>query len=310
MAGRLTGLGAVGELVRAWPTTALLVIVDGEIVLEYGDVSEVSYLASARKSVLSMLYGRPVADGRIALDRTIGELGIDDVETLSEIERTATIRHLLTASSGVYHPAASPGGDEERLPARDSQRPGTRFHYNNWDFNVLGTIYEQLTGQAVFDAVRDELAIPLGFQDFDRARQRLLGVPQRSRHLAHHLFLSARDLARLGLLMVAGGRWAGQPVVPGEWVTESTTPRIQLGPLDYGYLWWLPRRWAGSFLAAGNFGQFLFGLPSRQLVVVHRRAVPDEFAVTRNQTLGANGTGIDGVDVRQFLGLVRTLLGA
>ena len=199
------------ELVRGWPTTALLVQVGGQTILEYGDPAEVSYVASLRKSVLSMLYGRPVADGVIDLDRTIGELGIDDVEGLLAVERAATVRHLLTASSGVYHPSASPGGDEQHAPARGSQAPGTRFQYNNWDFNVLGTIYEQLTGRAVFDAVRDELAVPLGFQDFDRDRQQLLGVPQRSRHLAHHLFLSARDLARLGQLMLAGG--AG--LVPG-----------------------------------------------------------------------------------------------
>jgi CubicO group peptidase (beta-lactamase class C family) len=81
---------------------------------------------------------------------------------------------------------------------------------------VLGSVYEQLTGRTVFDALRDDLAIPLGFQDFDRDRQRRPGVPRRSRHRAHHLFLSARDLARLGGLMLAGG--AG--LVPEAWVRE------------------------------------------------------------------------------------------
>lgn len=290
-------------LVRGWPTTALLVQVGGQTILEYGDPAEVSYVASLRKSVLSMLYGKPVADGVIDLDRTIGELGVDDVDGLLPVERAATVRHLLTASSGVYHPSASPGGDEQHAPARGSQAPGRRFQYNNWDFNVLGTIYEQLTGRAVFDAVRDELAVPLGFQDFDRDRQRLLGVPQRSRHLAHHLFLSARDLARLGQLMLAGG--AG--LVPGEWVRESTSRQVSWGPLDYGYLWWLPRRWPGSFLAIGNFGQFLFCLPDRDLVVVHRRAVSDEFAIERNRTMGETANPA-GVSARQFLQLVAALV--
>ena len=56
----------------------------------------------------------------------------------------------------------------------------------------------------MFDAVAQDLAGPLGFQDFDPARQRLLGRPEISRHLAHHLFLSGRDLARIGLLVLEG----------------------------------------------------------------------------------------------------------
>lgn len=298
-------------MVRTLPTTALLVLVSGRSVLEYGDIGEVGYVASIRKSVLSMLYGSAVGAGLIDLDATLRELDIDDVGGLAPAEREATVRHLLTASSGVYHPAAGPGGDDENLPPRLAHRPGTHFHYNNWDFNVLGTIYEQATGRSVLDALRDELAVPLGFRDFDRDRQRMLGDPQRSRHLAYHMFLSARDTAELGRLMLNGGRWGDARLVPAEWVRQSTSRRIEPGPnlpLDYGYLWWLPRMWPGSFLAAGNFGQFLFCLPSRNIVIVHRRTVSDEFAVRRNQTMDAAST-VDGVSTRQFLRLVQTLLG-
>jgi CubicO group peptidase (beta-lactamase class C family) len=293
--------------VRDLPTTALLVKAGNETVLAYGDVSEVSYLASARKSVLSILYGQPVADGVIDLDATLADLDIDDVDGLLAGERQATVRHLLTASSGVYHPAAGPGGDEADLPARGAHAPGTRFHYNNWDFNVLGTIFEQVTGRAVFDALQ-ELAGELGFQDFDRDRQRQLGVPERSRHLAHHMFLSARDLARLGRAMLDGGR----PVIPADWVVRSTSLQVKPGPgrpLGYGYLWWLPPMWPGSFLAAGNYGQYLFCVPDRDLVVVHRRAVSDEFAIARNKTLG-DIDAPQGVSIRQFLKLMATLLRA
>lgn len=61
-------MNALLDKVRALPTTALLVVGDGEVVLEYGDISEVSYIASVRKSVLSMLYGRPVAE--VVIDLT------------------------------------------------------------------------------------------------------------------------------------------------------------------------------------------------------------------------------------------------
>jgi CubicO group peptidase (beta-lactamase class C family) len=57
-------------------TTSMMVVRDGEIVYTYGNLSDVSYLASARKSVLSMLFGKYVAEGKIDLDMSIAEIGI------------------------------------------------------------------------------------------------------------------------------------------------------------------------------------------------------------------------------------------
>ena len=282
----------------ALPTTCLLAIKGGKTVYEYGDPAEVSYLASVRKSILSLLYGRPVTDGVISLGSTLDDLGIDDVQGLLPRERRATVQDLLTGRSGVYHPAASPTGLEALLPERGTVEPGTEFHYTAWDANVLGTIYEQQTGRRVFDAVAQDLAGPLGFQDFDPARQRLLGRPEISRHLAHHLFLSARDLARIGLLVLERGRG----LVPEQWLTQSMTPYSN----NYGYQWWLPRLPQGqAFLSIGNFGQYLLGIPDRDLVVVHRVAVPDELAVARNA--GAD-VAVEGVSRQEFAHIGQLIL--
>lgn len=289
---------ALTDALDALPTTCLLAIKDGRTVYEYGDPTEVSYLASARKPILSLLYGRPVTDGVINLKSTLEDLGIDDVQGLLPRERRATVQDLLTGRSGVYHPAASPTGAEALLPERGTVEPGTEFHYTSWDANVLGTIYEQQTGRRVFDAVAKDLAEPLGFQDFDPARQRLLGRPEISRHLAHHLFLSGRDLARIGLLVLERGRG----LVPEQWLTESMTPYAK----NYGYQWWLRQLPQGqAFMAIGNFGQFLVGIPDRNLVVVHRVAVPDEVVIARND--GAD-VAIEGVDHRQFAQIVQLVL--
>jgi CubicO group peptidase (beta-lactamase class C family) len=289
---------ALTKALDALPTTSLLAIKDGRTVYEYGDPAEVSYLASARKPILSLLYGRPVADGVINLESTLEDLGIDDVQGLLPRERRATVEDLLTGRSGVYHPAASPTGIEALLPERGTVEPGTEFHYTAWDANVLGTIYEQQTGRRVFDAVAQDLAEPLGFQDFDLARQRLLGRPEISRHLAHHLFLSGRDLARIGLLVLERGRG----LVPEQWLTRSMTPYAN----NYGYQWWLRQLPQGqAFMAIGNFGQFLLGIPARNLVVVHRVAVPDELAIARND--GAD-VAIEGVNHREFAQIVQLIL--
>ena len=223
------GVTSVMMMLRDLPTTSLMVVAGGKIAFKYGDVTEVSYLASARKSILSMLFGHYVESGAIDLARTIGDLGIDDVGGLLPIERSATIVDLLTARSGVYHPAASPGSDTKDTPARGSRRPGSYFYYNNWDFNVLGAIFEKLTGKTVFAAFQSELAGPLQLQDVDLSRQRMLGIEEQSRYPAYHFFLSARDMARLGLVMVRQGQWKGQKVLPQAWVQTSTSVKVPSG---------------------------------------------------------------------------------
>jgi CubicO group peptidase (beta-lactamase class C family) len=93
----------VDAFVRTLDTTGLTVVRHGKVVYEYGDVAEVSYIASVRKSVLSMLYGPYVADGTIHLDATLKDLGMSDVGGLLPIERQAKVIDLITACSGVYH---------------------------------------------------------------------------------------------------------------------------------------------------------------------------------------------------------------
>jgi CubicO group peptidase (beta-lactamase class C family) len=315
-------LAAVKGRLSSLPTTSLMVVTGGKVVFHYGDVTEVSYLASARKSILSMLYGKRVAAGTIKLNQTLEELGIDDVGGLLPIEKSATVEDLLTARSGVYHAAGSPGSDSSGTPARGSKRPGTYFYYNNWDFNLAGAVFERLTGSTVFAAFEKDLAIPLQLEDFDPSRQRMLGVEDQSRYLAYHFFLSGRDMARLGLAMVRNGTWQGQQIIPADWVKASTTPRVPAaditgplkdGPLDYGYLWWLPNQkrgpeWARSFLAYGNYGQFILGLPALDTVIVHRRAVSDDFAIARN--LGRDLSSPTGVSVPQFLAIADAILAA
>lgn len=278
------------------PTTSFMVVKGGKVVYTYGEVSQVSYLASSRKSVMSMLYGKYVASGVIDLNRTLADLKIDEGGGgLTEAEKQATIRDLLKSSSGVYWPAGSPGGDDSNTPARGSYRHGEHFHYNNWDFNVVGAIFEQLTGKTVFQALEEDLARPLQFEDFDRDRQRMLGYESNpSRYKAYHMFLSGRDMARLGLVMVNGGVWNGRQVIPAAWVKESTALYVKGADMGrdassgYSYLWWKPsegRRgpeWEGSYLANGNFGQYILALPAIDTVIVHRRAVTDEFAIARN----------------------------
>jgi CubicO group peptidase (beta-lactamase class C family) len=164
-----TVLDSALALAQSMKTSALLVTVGGRSLLEYGDLTDTSYIASARKSILSMLYGRYVENGTIRLNETLAEVGIDDRGGLLPLERTATVEQLLEACSGVYHPASNQGDALVMAPPRGSQKPGTYNLYSNWDFNALGTIFEKKTGRGIYDAFESDIARPIGMQDFHRS---------------------------------------------------------------------------------------------------------------------------------------------
>ena len=146
-----------------------LVVTDGkDVILSEGAVSEPSRIASVRKSLVSALYGMAAAEGRVRLDATLEEVGVEDYTKLTPAERRVTVRDLLKARSGVYLPtsAETPAMKAAR-PARGSHAPGSFWYYNNWDFNVLGEIYQRMTGEGLFVAIEHRLARPLGWQDYD-----------------------------------------------------------------------------------------------------------------------------------------------
>lgn len=268
------------------PTTGMVAVAGGRVFFEYGDVKAVSYLASVRKSILSMLFGKYVANGTIRLDKTLAEIGIDDVGGLTAAEKEATILDLLTARSGVYHAASNAGDDLASAPPRGSQKHGTYHLYSNWDFNAVGTVFERETGRNIFDALESDLVRPIGMQDFDRSLHQRTGDLTRSEHLAYHMHLSTRDMARIGLLMLREGNWAGTQLVPRDWVRTTTrafTPVSQMnperrraGPFGYGYLWWVwdgpyaEGVYQGAYTGLGAVGQHITVIPALDLVVAHK----------------------------------------
>ncbi|MCK0196835.1 beta-lactamase family protein [Ancylobacter sp. 6x-1] len=267
---RLTRLGAEAERL---PVTALVILQDDAIIETFGDSAAKVDVVSVRKSLLGALIGIAVDAGQIRLDATLADLGIDDIPpSLTPQERQATVRDLLMARSGIYHPAAHETAPMKRdRPARGSHAPGTFWLYNNWDFNALGTIYRRATGLDIFQAFATKIAGPIGMQDFVPADGRYVREPI-SEHPAYPFRLTARDAARFGRLYLQGGSWNGKQIVPAQWVRDSTSTFSQTGRgrLGYGYLWWtLPsdRYGAGAAFAAGYGGQMIAIVPEKKLVV-------------------------------------------
>ncbi len=256
-------------------TATYLVTHRGKIVSSYGDISRRFMLHSMRKSLVSSLFGIYEAQGKINLATTLEELNINDKLGLTKAERSARIEDLLAARSGIYHPAAyEPQSMKSNRPERGSAKPGEQFFYNNWDFNVLATIFEQTTGDALFQAFKEHIAESIGMEDF-RLEDAYYRYDEESIHPAYLFKMSARDLARYGQLILNDGRWEDKQIIPKGWISRSTALHSadrETGTFGYGYLWWIDR---ASFsepciYASGLGGQKLYIFPKSEMIVVHQ----------------------------------------
>jgi CubicO group peptidase (beta-lactamase class C family) len=241
-------LRAVCERADQLRSGALMVVFRRHVILACGDVARPFETHSMRKSLVSGLYGTAVSRGEIDLNASLARLAIDDDSPLTPTERSATIRHVISARSGIYLPAAYAPTSQDRRPARGSHAPGSHWFYNNWDFNVAGVVYERATGEDLYASFTRRLATPLGMEDWTPADGFRVYEPTKSRHPAHTFRLSTRDLARFGQLYLQQGRWEGRQLLPAGWIAESTRPHTDDGdawPLA-GVSRWLARKFAPS----------------------------------------------------------------
>ena len=216
---------------------------------------------------------------------TLADLKIDDVPPLSDEEKLATVSDCLKARSGIYHDALYESAGMKKLkPKRFTEKAGIHWYYNNYDFNVAGTIYEKQTGKKIFDAIDQEIAKPIQMEHYTSTEGEYVSGEE-SIHPAYPFRISAYDLARFGLLMMHKGNWNGTQVINKEWVEESTryhSDATLYGADGYGYMWWVARDYnkyphlpgveipEGSFSARGAGGHYLLVLPKYDMIIVHR----------------------------------------
>ncbi|MBW2411181.1 MAG: serine hydrolase [Deltaproteobacteria bacterium] len=280
-------LAVAREYSKTIDTAAVMIVDNGVVVDAWGDITKNFQCHSMRKSIMSALIGVHVDQGNLDLLKTMAELNIDDYEpALTLEEKKATMGDLIKARSGVYHPALGEDAIMKAMrPRRHSHPAGTFWYYNNWDFNALGTIFEQETGTKIFEEFERRFAKPLQMEDFKVSRCRYLdgdayGDSLISRHRYYLFRVSARDLARFGLLFLREGRWQKRQIVSSAWVRQSTATHSEIRPdSGYGYMWWTGTREGfypnvkvkgHSYRASGWGGHKIFVLPYRNLVIVHR----------------------------------------
>lgn len=280
-------------------TDAVVVIRDGQLIYEHYDgptKAQTPHLAwSMSKSVMASVLGVAFGEGRFQLDDPVAAHFAPFAS-----HPDVSMRHLLNWASGLaweedyeYAPLKSSVVAMLYTRGRDDMAgfaagfpldavPGTRFRYSSGDSNVLAASLKQMVGeQAYADYPWTALFDPLGIRSavWERdASGTFVG--------SSYAYMSARDLARIGLLMERGGRWKDRQLLPQAWMQFVLTPfphyRAAKGEEDEavpGGQWWLNRTLAGArtpwpsapettFAALGHWGQAMYVLPDQKLVIV------------------------------------------
>ena len=273
-------------------TRAIVILQNEKIVYEYGPTDKIMNTASIRKSILGILYGIAIDKNLVNINKTLDKLNIDETTPLTSQEKTATIEQLLMFKSGIFLP--SQGEHDSQItdrPKRESYKPGDYFFSNNFDANALGTIFMQETGMSIGKFMEQYLAIPMGLQDFSEQNV-IVGDPwflskKESKHKQYYIYLSTRDLARIGSLVANEGRWNGKQIVSKKWITVSTTSysnlkdnHINYGRYDgFGYQWWISSD-SKTVWADGYGERFLIVNPSQNLVLTEQNFTGNSFLTT------------------------------
>ena len=270
-----------------------LVIKNGYIVAQWGEVNRVDMTFSATKSFLSTTAGLAIDDGLIKnvndkVDKYVWD-GTYDGAHNSKI----TWDNLLTQSSdwsgmefGLSDWADRPakGGSLDEWKNRPLHEPGTFFKYNDVRVNLLAYSLLQVWREPLPMVLKEKIMDPIGasttwrWYGYDNSFVNIDGLMMQSvsggGHHGGGLFISAKDQARFGLLFLRKGKWKNQQLVSEKWVNAVRQP--SLPNKDYGYMWWIntTQRWkdvsSKVYFAAGFGGNYIVIDNEHDLVIVAR----------------------------------------
>jgi CubicO group peptidase (beta-lactamase class C family) len=205
-------------------------------------------LFSAGKTITSALVTQMIAEGRLTLDQSVSSILGAGWSRATADESSITVRQLLSMSSGL----------DDSL--KTVVAPGTRFYYNNPAYYQLFAVLESVSGLAMPQLATNRLFRPIGME-------RALTLPNTDTGEPGYIFAaSARDFARFGLLLQAGGRWNGMTVFTDSAALSQARRWSSTDNLSYGWLWWLnggaSHRTPGPYLLPTNAGPLIPSAPS------------------------------------------------
>jgi CubicO group peptidase (beta-lactamase class C family) len=222
--------------------------------------------ASVQKSVVSILVGIAQEKGLLKIDDTVNQyLGAGWSHAEPAQEKAITIRHLITMTTGL-----SDDGVFEH-------KPGTNWRYNTAIYAKSVDVVAAVAKMDRHELTHKWITQPIGMVDSTWATRGNAGSNAGN---AYGFATTPRDMARFGLMVLAGGKWDDKTILADEkYLKAATTTSQKLNPF-YGYLWWVnsnaydPKQEAyiatapkDMFSAKGLLNRRCFVVPSLQLVV-------------------------------------------
>ena len=269
---------------------SVLIVKNGKLVLEeyfFGfHRKKIHPIHSVTKSFTSALFGIAKIKNFITdLDESVSTYFPEYKEIFSEGKKgDITLRHLLTMTAGFAwnentYTFVDPRNDHLKMDRYDhpiqyvferplENEPGEKFLYNSGISIVLGDVIKRTTNMLATKFAREFLFGHLGITKFYWA-----WYPDSTIQTGGGLSMLPRDMAKFGYLYLNDGNYKGAQIVPKQWLQESTKRFKECEGAPYGYQWWVrnffyQNRILKSFYAIGWGGQYIFVLPSLDLVVV------------------------------------------
>jgi CubicO group peptidase (beta-lactamase class C family) len=282
-----------------------LVLKDGQTVLEryfHGTGPADRYLSmSVSKSIVSVLFGVAVDEGKI---RDVDEPVVRYLPSLKNSGyKEATLRDVLRMAAGIEFSeeytvpssgigllsAANRTGTPTFIEFAGSLppegKPGTTFHYQSINTQVLAMVLEAATGERLNKYAEDKLWKKIGSES---PAYFLTGEKQAGICAYGCFYATLRDYARFGLMAMRGGQLTGERVVSASWIRDSAKAAPYAQPTidektqacrrGYGYQWWIPCGEPGTFQAVGINGQAIYINPARRIVIAQFSAWPQPSA--------------------------------
>ena len=134
---------------------------------------------------------------------------------------------------------------------------------------LVGMILERATGMPVARYLQQKLWKPLGMEA--DGSWSLDSTSSGFEKMESGVNARARDFARFGMLFAREGNREGRQLLSRGWIEESTRADTSTDPSqDYQYFWWInaPEGETSHFSARGNYGQYIYVAPERDLVIV------------------------------------------
>lgn len=270
-----------------------LVIKNGFIAAQWGDINRVDMAFSATKSLLSTVAGLAVDDGLIRNVQDPVNKYVWDETFQGAHNSTITWEHLLNQSSdwngtlfGLHDWADRPPkqGSIDNWRNRTLLEPGSSFKYNDVRVNLLAYSLLNVYRKPLPMILKEKLMDPIGasttwrWYGYHNSFVNMDGIMMQSvsggGHHGGGVFINTTDMARVGLLFLRDGKWKNQQLLSTKWIAAAHRPSTP--NKDYGYMWWInsTKKWpdvsAQIYYAAGFGGNYIVVDNEHDLVVVTR----------------------------------------